>query len=243
MIFAAGLGTRLGNLTKEKPKALVEINGKTLLENSINYLRMYDISDVIINVHHFADKIISFLEANNNFGMNITISDERNALLETGGGLKKVAKYFAAEDSFVVYNVDILTDLNLFDLINIHNKTSALASLAVRQRDTSRYLLFNNKMILHGWKNIKTNEIKIARNTTAQLSPYAFSGIHVISTDIFRLFTETGKFSIIESYLRLATKYNINGFDHSRGHWFDLGKVGNIAEAEREFPFIIDEEF
>ena len=235
MIFAAGLGTRLGTLTKDKPKALVEVAGKTMLENSINYLRSFGITELIINVHHFADKIIDFLETNNNFGIDISISDERNALLETGGGLKKAAHYFRGEASFVVYNVDILTKLNLSDLINKHNKSKALASLAVRERETSRYLLFDNNMILHGWENIKTNEIKMARKEDTQLSRFAFSGIHVISTDIFKHFTEEGKFSIIDTYLRLATKYDIYGYNHSQSLWFDLGKAENIIEAEKIF--------
>lgn len=237
MIFAAGLGTRLGHLTSNKPKALVKVAGKTMLENSINYLRSFGISEVIINVHHFADKIISYLEENKNFGMKITISDERNALLETGGGLKKVSSYFAGEKSFVVYNVDILTNLNLNNLIDSHEKSGALVSLAVRDRKTSRYLLFDDKMILHGWKNIKTAETRMSRNENVKLNPFAFSGIHVISTDIFNLFTEEGRFSIIETYLRLAAKFDIKGYDHGQGLWFDLGKEENIIEAEKKFPF------
>lgn len=235
MIFAAGLGTRLQHLTNDKPKALVEFRGKTFLENSLDYLRSYGITDVIINVHHFADKVIQLLNANNNFGMNITISDERNALLETGGGLIKSAPFFKGEESFLVYNVDIITDLNLTELYKNHTNSNALATLAVRKRETSRYLLFDDDNVLNGWQNIKTGEVRMSRTNANNLNRFAFSGIHIINPKIFNLFNTTGSFSIIDTYLYLATNYKISAFNHSDTYWFDLGKPENIIEAEEKF--------
>jgi len=235
MIFAAGLGTRLQHLTSDKPKALVEFKGKTFLENSLNYLSSYGITDVIINVHHFANKVIQFLDENNNFGMRITISDESDALLDTGGGLLKAAPFFKDEESFLVYNVDIVTDLNLTNLYNNHSDSKAIATLAVRKRETSRYLLFDDDNVLNGWENIKTGEVRMSRNNATNLNRFAFSGIHIINTNIFNLINSTGKFSIIDTYLNLATKHKISSFDHSETLWFDLGKPENILEAEKMF--------
>jgi NDP-sugar pyrophosphorylase family protein len=236
MIFAAGTGTRLYPLTKDKPKALVEFRGKTLLENCITYLNSFGIKELVINVHHFADKLCDYLEKNENFGLSISISDERTELLETGGGLKKASQNFGPNEDFLVCNVDILTDLNLSELIHQHKANDALATLAVRKRDTSRYLLFNPKMELAGWTNKKTGEVKMSRPSERKLMPFAFSGIHVINSSIFDLIEENGKFSIIDLYLRLATNHKIMAYDHSHGYWFDMGKPENLDEADRLFP-------
>lgn len=234
MIFAAGLGTRLQSITADRPKALVEIAGKPLLEHVIVYLKSFGISEMVVNVHHFADQIIDFLKANENFGINIQISDERDLLLDTGGGLKKAESLFAGSDPVLLYNVDIFTNLDLNLLLSVHTEQKSLATLAVRRRETSRYLLFDRDLQLTGWKNVKTNELKISRPESIDASEaYAFSGIQIVNPEIFYLITETGKFSIIDLYLRLAQEHQIKAFiDHSEW-WLDLGKAEQLSEAEK----------
>lgn len=236
MIFAAGLGSRLYPLTKVKPKALVEFRGKTLLENCIHYLKSFGVDELVINVHHFAEQICAFLEKNNNFGIPISISDESEFLLDTGGGLKKTSRLFAPNEDFLVCNVDIITNLDLSEIFQQHGQNKALATLAVRNRHTSRYLLFNPKKELSGWTNTKTGEVKMSRPHERKLIPLAFSGIHVLNSSIFDWIEETGKFSLIDLYLRLAADHIIMAFDHSQDFWFDLGKPENIEEAGRLFP-------
>ncbi len=237
LIFAAGLGTRLRPLTDTRPKALVEINGKTLLQITIEKLVSFDFTDIIVNVHHFADLMIETIEKNNGWGANITISDERNELLETGGGLKKVAWFFEKGEPFLVHNVDVIHDIDLRKLYDAHVQNKALATLSVLKRPTSRYLIFNNKMQLRGWQNIKTGEVKIAKRTEGQLWNFGFSGIHIIDPAIFPLLTEKGNFSIINSYLKLAKTELIQGFDHSDSVWIDVGKHESLEEAKRFFLF------
>lgn len=231
LIFAAGLGTRLRPLTNDRPKALVEINGKTLLQIAIEKLTHFGFRDIMVNVHHFADLMLETIEQHDGFGANITISDERNELLETGGGLKKAAWFFEDNQPFLVHNVDVVHDLDLKHLYDYHLNNNALATLAIRKRSTSRYLLFNNNNELRGWQNIKTGEVKIARRTEGQLWSFGFSGIHVISPEIFPLLTESGKFSIINPYLRLAKTRLIQGYNHSDSTWIDVGKHESLAEA------------
>jgi NDP-sugar pyrophosphorylase family protein len=231
MLFAAGLGTRLGELTKDKPKALVEIKGKTLLEYAVDYLKSYGITTVVINVHHFAEKIIDFVEQKNNFGIEIIISDETEMLLETGGGLLKARKYF--DEDFIVYNTDILTDLKLNELISFHKEKKALASLAIRQRETQRYIVFNEENILSGWKNIATGEEIITRKYSEE-KLMAFSGIHILSPKIFTLLEkfEQKKFSITKAYIEFSKTENIYGFEHNYGYWIDTGKPKDLKLAE-----------
>lgn len=231
MIFAAGLGTRLKPLTDNCPKALVEVNGTPLLEIVIRKLKHYGFNDIIVNVHHFADKIETFLEANHNFGINITISDERDELLDTGGGLKKTAPFFNDNQPFLVYNVDILSNINLKALYDYHTGTKALATLAVSNRNTSRYLLFDNDNTLSGWQNIKTNEAIIKRGQQKDLTPLAFSGIHIIDPKIFSLINQKGKFSITPLYLELAEKHAIKGYIHTNDFWLDAGKPESLERA------------
>ena len=207
MILAAGLGTRLKPLTNNKPKALVEIKGKTLLEIAITKLKKEGFTDIIINVHHFANQIINFLKQNNNFNINISISDETNMLLDTGGGIYNAKWFFENEKAFLIYNADIISDINLKNLYDTHIQTDAIATLVVKNRETSRQLLFDAENNLCKWKNIITGEEKVARNTKGKLTPFAFSGIHVLSTKIFDLIEERAKFSIIDVYLRLAKNY------------------------------------
>ena len=206
MILAAGLGTRLKPFTENHPKALYPVNNKSLLQRNIEYLKAYGVTDIIVNVHHFAEQIINTLQENNGWGTKITISDETNEVLETGGGLKKAAHFFEnTNEPFLLLNADILTDLNIEAMLQYHNSTNALATLAITERSTSRYLLFNESNTLCGWLNDKTGEQKgITGNRKA------FSGIHIISPKIFSLITEEGKFSMIDLYIRLSQSQTYN---------------------------------
>lgn len=230
MLFAAGLGTRLAPLTNNKPKALVELNGKPLLEHAILYLKSFGIQTLVINVHHFADKILDFLAANDNFGCTIHISDERAELLETGGGLQKAAPLLG-QRSFVVYNTDVTTNLDLKAMYQVHLKQDALATLAVRDRKTSRYLLFDSTRQLCGWKNIQTGENKVCRVSKYLPKAYAFSGIHIINPKLFDLMEQKGKFSITTTYLRIAETERIIAYPHQEDYWFDLGKPERLEQA------------
>lgn len=234
MIFAAGLGTRLKPLTNSKPKALVEINGIPLLQIVISNLKKHGFNDIIINVHHFAGQIKEFLRENNNFNVNINISDESEKLLNTGGGLKK-ARHFFDDKPFLVHNVDIISDLNLKDLYNYHLSKNAIATLAVRNRKTSRYFLFDKNMALCGWKNFKTNETKLTKTPASKLYSLAFSGIQVINPEIFSLIQQEGAFSITDVYINLANSHYIAAYIHDDTLWMDMGKPENIAEAEKIF--------
>jgi NDP-sugar pyrophosphorylase family protein len=233
MLFAAGLGSRLKPFTDHHPKALAPVNGKTLLEHNILYLQKFGIKELIVNVHHFADQIEDNLKANNGFGSFVQISDERNEVLETGGGLLKAANYFKDED-FVVMNVDMLTNFDLKKLIEAHKESSALATLAVMKRDSSRQLLFDQKMQLCGWRNQNTGEIKEARSIE-NTSEFAFSGIQVINTELFQYITHSGKFSIIDAYLKISETQSIKGFDHSGDLILDVGKPESLLLAEQLF--------
>ena len=235
MILAAGLGTRLKPFTDKHPKALVEINGKTILQRNIEYLSNYGIKKMIVNVHHFADQIIEHLDKNNSFGSEVLISDETNEVLETGGGLKKAAWFFEeSEESFVVINVDILTDMNLNEMIRLHHKANPISTLAVTSRSTSRYFLFDENNHLCGWENIKSGEQKISRESN-QYVRKAFSGIHIISSEIFPLIKLAGKFSMVDVYLELAKTHTITSFDHSNSKLIDVGKPDSILKAEKIF--------
>ncbi|HSZ86899.1 MAG TPA: sugar phosphate nucleotidyltransferase [Puia sp.] len=233
MIFAAGLGTRFKPWTDKHPKALAIVTGKSLLQRNIEYLQQFGITDIIVNVHHFADQVLETIKNNKGWKSNITISDEKNEVLETGGGLKKVSWYFD-DGSFVVMNVDILTDLDLQAMINFHQQNKPLATLAITSRKTSRYFLFDEDDNLCGWRNVKTNEQKISIEKH-DLVQKAFSGIHIIEPKIFPLITQTGKFSIVDTYLDLVKSEIIKGFDHSNSKLIDVGKPESLIEAEKLF--------
>ncbi len=233
MIFAAGLGTRLKPFTDNHPKALVVVNGKPLLQRNIEYLKSFGIEEIVINVHHFADQIIEFLEENNYFGIEITISDETDQVLETGGGLVKAKANF--EEDFLVMNVDILTDLNLADFIKAHQENKALVTLAVSDRNSSRKLFFNKQNELKGWRNLKTEEEIKAVDSLDNCKDMAFSGVHVISPTLFEKITEKGKFSIMKVYMDLMQTESILGFDHSGGILIDVGRPESVLEAENYF--------
>lgn len=228
MILAAGLGTRLQPLTNDKPKALVEIKGKTELELVINRLAHFGFKDIIINVHHFADQIVAYLEQKNNFGCSITISDETDELLDTGGGIKKASWFFDDGQPFLVHNVDVYTDLDLLALYNTHKKANVLATLAVQRRDTTRPFLVNDQNLLCGWKNNISGEVNIIGGEGHELNTKGFSCIHVMDPKVFDLIYEKGTFSITHTYLRLAKDHNILTYSHDQDLWMDLGRKENL---------------
>lgn len=232
ILFAAGLGTRLKPFTDNHPKALAIVNGKTLLERNIEYLKSYGISEFVINVHHFANQIFDFLEKNENFGVNIQISDESDEVLETGGGLVK-AKDLLGNESFLVMNVDILTDLNISELMKFHLENQPLVTVAVSDRESSRKLLFEENKQLKGWKNLNSGEEIIA--SEKPLIEKAFSGIHIINPEIFEKMPNSGKFSIMTTYMELMKTEKIMGFDHSGGILVDVGRPESVLEAEKFF--------
>ena len=234
MIFAAGLGTRLKPWTDQHPKALATVNGKTLLQRNIEYLQQYNIEEIVVNIHHFPEQIKEAVHQSNGWGSHVVFSDETVQLLETGGGLKKAESLLVGNGAFVVMNVDILTDLNLGKMIEMHNYSRAIATLATMDRVTSRYLLFNSQNEMVGWQNVNTGETKIARSAKDYI-PLAFGGVHVMSDMIFPMIKQTGKFSIIDTYLDLAHDSKIMGFDHSGGKLVDVGKPESIAIAESLF--------
>ncbi len=232
MILAAGLGTRLRPLTNDRPKALVEVAGRTLLEITLTRLRTFGVREVIVNAHHFADRIIEYLKANRDFGMRIEISREE-VLLDTGGGLKQAAWFFEDDpaEPFLLHNVDVLSTIDLLRMMQFHRKHQALATLAVQRRKSSRQLLFNEQGNLCGRSSSEP-----ADQNSASTQALAFSGIHVISPRIFSLMTEEGVFSIIDSYLRLAANgEKILAFRSDDSYWRDLGKPENVAQAARDF--------
>jgi len=224
MILAAGLGTRLRPITDTIPKALVEINGKTLLEHSIDHLNFFGVQEVIVNVHHFPDQIISFLKKKKNFGLKIEISDERDQLLDTGGGVKKAAWFFDDGGPFVIRNVDVLSNMDLAVMLDFHKKLKPLATLAVRNRETSRYMLFNERFELIGWTNVSNGERKLSRKDFKRMHPLAFSGIQILDPSIIPLIKEEGRFSLISMYLRLSRENRICAFTDNDSFWFDAGK-------------------
>jgi mannose-1-phosphate guanylyltransferase len=238
MILAAGLGTRLLPLTTGRPKALVEIAGRTLLEITLSRLRAFGIREVIINVHHFADMILEYLKTNDNFGMRIEISREE-VLLDTGGGLKKAA-YFFLEDSdcfdepFILHNVYVHSTIDLPRMVQVHTESRALATLAVQDRETSRYLLFDEQLQLCGRRSGRDQKTEFPR-ASLQAQALAFCGIHVISPRLFAMMMEEGAFSIINSYLQVASRGNkIFGFRADEYYWRDVGSLDNLMQAERD---------
>ncbi|WP_332028843.1 nucleotidyltransferase family protein [Kaistella sp.] len=233
LIFAAGKGTRLKPFTDHHPKALAKVNGVSLLERNIKYLQSYGINDFVINVHHFGNQIIEFLKDNQNFGAHIQISDEKDQLLETGGGLVFARKFLDFEEDFLILNADILTDLNISEFVKYHQEKKDFATLAVSDRKSSRKLLFNPEMVLRGWVNIDTGEQRLAEFNKG-FKPLAFSGIHCINPAIFSKIKRTGKFSIMEEYLDLMHTEKIHGFEH-QAKLIDVGRPESVLEAEKHF--------
>jgi NDP-sugar pyrophosphorylase family protein len=236
LLFAAGLGTRLKEHTQNKPKALVCLAGKPLLQHAIEHLKHFGISDLTINVFHFAEQVIFFVEENNSFGINIHISDERDQLLDTGGGLKKAGAFLKGNEPILIYNVDVISNLDLNLLLKYHQEQKSLATLVVRPRETSRYLMFDQNLQLAGWKNFSSGEARISRpETFADARPLAFSGIHIIQPELLDLISEEGKFPIMDLYLRLAKTQPIKAFVDTSGIWMDLGKPDQLQAAEMFF--------
>ncbi len=235
MIFSAGLGTRFKPWTDKHPKALATVNGKSLLQRNIEYLQKFGITDIIVNVHHFPDQIIDAIEKNKGWGTNITISEESDELLETGGGLLKAKKLFNPGERFITCNVDILTDLNIDHLLSFHEKQNALISFGVTDRPTSRYLLFDEHSRLCGWRDTKSGKERISRGNDV-LKQKAYSCVVIFEYEIFDLINFTGKFSLIDVYLDLAANHKIMGFDHSGDRLVDVGKPESVEVAEALFP-------
>ncbi|MDR2906698.1 MAG: nucleotidyltransferase family protein [Bacteroidales bacterium] len=231
-ILAAGLGTRLKPFTEHCPKALVEVNGKPLLYLLIEKLKRNGYTNLVVNVHHFANQVIAYLEANQNFGINIQISDERDLLLDTGGAILKAQPYLQQDPHFLVHNIDILSNIDFSKIVQNHIQSGALATMAVRDRITDRKFLFNQTMQLRGWQNTKTHEQILLDTSSKHLTPLAFSGIHVMSSDIFKHIRQTGKFSIVETYLDLAKTFNIHAFPHNTDTWIDVGKPEQLQQAQ-----------
>jgi NDP-sugar pyrophosphorylase family protein len=238
MILAAGLGTRLRPLTENRPKALVEIAGRTLLEITLARLRGSGITDVIINVHHFAGMILDYLDSNQNFGMNIVVSPEE-VLLDTGGGLKQAAYFFLehsvdGEEPFLLHNVDVLSTIDLPRMVQFHTEHQALATLAVQERKSSRHLLFQEDSELCGRRIGQDSTSELVRSSE-RVQALAFCGVHVISPRFLTMMNEEGAFSIITSYLRLAgAGEKILGFRADEYYWCDLGTPESVAQAAED---------
>ena len=238
MILAAGLGTRLRPLTDDRPKALVEVAGRTMLEITLTRLRDFGVREVIVNVHHFADMVVDYLKSNDNFDMRIEVSRE-DELLDTGGGLKKAEWFFlenynSAEQPFILHNVDVISTIDLGRMLKFHGEHQALATLAVQDRETSRYLLFDDHYQLCGRRAGRDGNAELVRSSQ-RTNALAFSGIHVISPRLFDMITEEGAFSIISTYLRLAAQgERILAFRADQYSWRDLGRPGNVARAAQD---------
>jgi NDP-sugar pyrophosphorylase family protein len=242
MVFAAGLGTRLRPLTDDRPKALVEIGGRTLLEITLARLREYGLSEVVINAHHFAEKLVEYLKTHDNFGMRVQISREE-VLLDTGGGLKQAAHFFLdgakdPDEPILVHNVDVMSTIDLERMAQAHVASQALATLAVQERKTSRYLMFDENLELCGRRIGEDTTAEIVRKSR-HVQALAFSGIHIISPRLLTMLTEDGAFSIIASYLRLAGRgEKIMGFRADQYSWRDVGKHEDLERAAEDMKRI-----
>lgn len=238
LIFAAGLGTRLGSITSTCPKALVEVGGEPMLKRVILKLKAAGINDFVVNVHHHAQMIVDYLKANDYFGANISISDESQHLLDTGGGLLKARNLLDGNEPVIIHNADILTDFDLCPMIKQHLSSKADATLLVAKRETSRYLLFDNDMRMRGWTDVRTNEIRTPwdSDTVEQCTRYAFGGIHIVSPTIFPELEKFGtepKFSITPFYISACKNLNIMGFMPEESyHWCDIGKPQSLIDAQ-----------
>ncbi len=233
MIFAAGLGTRLKPLTDTTPKPLLKVNGRPILEFVISRLKQSGVTEIVINVHHLAEQVIDFVNANNSFGIRIEFSDESDLLLDTGGGLKKASWFFDDGKPFILYNGDIISNIDLKRMYDTHINSDAIATLAVRKRETSRYFLFDSSNILCGWRNVRSEEERIERQHSEPLTPLAFSGIHVIHPALFNFFPDEAVFSMVDLYLNIAGKQLIKGYDHSGDEWIDIGKPEALEQATK----------
>ncbi len=222
LIFAAGLGTRLQEVTKNIPKALVEVDGKPMLWHAIQKLTSIGVNRIVVNVHHYAEKVEEYLSQLHIEGVEILISNEQDELLETGGGLLKAASLFIQNEPIVLYNADVITGANLNEMIEFHKEHGGVATLMVKKRETSRYFLFDEQMRLSGWENVKTREQIITRPSNI-LNSYAFSGIHIVNPEILTMLGEVRKFSITPGYLEISDKQSVFGWKDWDEYWFDIG--------------------
>lgn len=232
MIFAAGLGTRLRPLTNDRPKALVEVNGMPLLEINIRRLIQFGVDEIIINTHHFAEKIDDFLRKNDNFGIRIVVSHEAEKPLETGGGLKKARWFFDDAAPFFICNADILSNIDLKKLYQAHLQSDAIATYAIQKRDTSRYMLHDTEGLLCGWLNAKTKTVRMGR-TASDLEMCSFSCFHVVSPRFFETTPDADFFSMIDWYLAICEKNKVLGWRHDADIWCDVGKPETLLEAAK----------
>jgi N-acetyl-alpha-D-muramate 1-phosphate uridylyltransferase len=234
IIFSAGLGTRFKPWTDKHPKALAIVNGKSLLQRNIEYLQHYGITDVMVNVHHFPEQIIKAIADNKGWGSNVTISDESDKVLETGGGLVKAKHFLQGSQPFISVNVDILTNLDLNKMMAFHQQHTPLVTFGVTNRTSSRVLLFDTNNRLQGWKNITTGETK-GNTTQPGLVAKAYSCVVIYQPEIFELIRQQGKFSIMDTYLDLAAEHVILGYEHGGDKLVDVGKPESVAVAEALF--------
>lgn len=234
MIFAAGLGTRFKPWTDKHPKALALVNGKSLLQRNVEYLQQYNIKEVVVNVHHFSGQIIDAIEKNKGWGSHISISDETDEVLETGGGLLKAKNLLQNDEPFITLNADFLTNLDINNLLAFHKNKEALISFGITNRKTSRNFLFDEDNRLCGWRNSVTGQEKIAI-PKKNLKEMAYSCVVVFNPQIFEFIPQRGKFSLVDTYLSLAAAHPIYGFDHSGDKLVDVGKPESVAIAERLF--------
>lgn len=235
MLLAAGLGTRLKPFTDHHPKALAQVHGKSLLQWNIEYLQKFGIRDIVINVHHFAQQIIDVLEQHNGWGSNFEISDESEAVLETGGGLLYAKPFLEGTSDFLLMNVDMLTNTHLGNLLAAHKASLCLATLAVQQRTSSRQLLFNKEKMLCGWQHTETGQLRPEGLFIDGLSALAFSGIQVLKSDIFSHIRFSGKFSLIDLYLDICERHSIAAWEHTGDLLIDVGKPESLARAATLF--------
>ncbi len=231
-ILAAGLGSRLAPLTHTKPKALVEINGKPMLQHLTERLIQQGFDEILVNVHHFSRAVIDFLEKQHNFGVSVSISDESTQLLDTGGAILKAADFFKGNEPVLVHNVDVYTDMNFIKLMEQHQKSKAVVSPVVRNRHSTRKLLFDKNFFLAGWKHLQKNEVRWVHNPLKEVVERAYSGVYVASPQYPEMFDLKGSFSIIDQWLSMANRCVIRGVEYNKGLWFDLGSVAKIKEAE-----------
>ena len=237
MIMAAGMGTRLNPITLTKPKALVEVNGIPLLEIILERLKTFGFNRIVINTHHFPDQIRSFVDKKKNSGLNISISDETEMLMDTGGGLKKAANLFD-NGPILVHNVDILTSLNLKELYDYHINSKIGVTLAVKERKTTRSLIIDDKGVLCGWTNHITGEVKRPVPEPAISTCIAFSAVHVVERSVLNNIAINGPFGIMDTYLNLAANRHVKTFRHDNDIWVDAGRIENLEEASKILPFV-----
>lgn len=230
MVFAAGLGTRLGSYTLLQPKALVKLGDKSLLEWVLRKIARNGFNQVIINLHHYPEQIKSTLKGLNIPGLSIHYSDESDELLETGGGLKKASSFFPSEDkAFLIHNSDVISNVDLAKMMEFHYQSGAMVTLAVSRRDSSRVFYFDDNQSLCGWENRKTGALRmIGENVSCK--PLAFSGIHIMSPEVLELLPSTKKFSLTDFYLDIAGQVKIKAYEHDANNWFDMGKESSFEQ-------------